>query len=43
MDINNITIKEFREKKGITQKELAVLTGLSYRTIQNYEAGGVIP
>lgn len=36
-------VKKLRERRGITQQELADLTGVSFRTIQNYEAGGVIP
>ena len=41
--MNNLNIKEERQKLGITQKELAKLVGVSITTIQNWEAGGVIP
>ncbi|MCG8207228.1 helix-turn-helix domain-containing protein [Tenacibaculum finnmarkense] len=43
MDINNLDIKEFRKKNKITQESLADLLGVSWRTIQNYEAGQKIP
>ena len=33
------TIKELRQKKEITQKELAELTGVSLRMIRAYEQG----
>lgn len=36
-------IKEFREKHNLTQEKLAELMGVSWRTIQNYEAGSKIP
>lgn len=32
-------IKELREKKGLTQKELARLMGVSHNTISGYETG----
>lgn len=35
--INNL--KQIREAAGITQAELAKLTGISVRVIQNYEQG----
>lgn len=37
------TIREKREKLGLTQSELAAIIGVSLRTIQNYEKDGVIP
>ena len=36
-------LKEMREAKGISQKELAEITGLSVRTIYRYEAGDTQP
>jgi len=33
----NERLKEIREKKGLTQEQLAKLSGLSTRMIQNYE------
>jgi predicted transcriptional regulator len=35
--------KTLRSLLGLTQQELAEKIGVSFRTIQNYEAGGVIP
>ena len=43
MTINSLDIREFRKKNGLTQGELAEILGLSERTVQNYESGGVIP
>lgn len=36
-------LREMRERKGISQKELAEITGLSVRTICRYEAGETQP
>lgn len=36
-------IRRKREELELTQSELASLVGVSLRTIQNYEKGGVIP
>ena len=35
-----LKIKEFREKKGFTQYQLAKQAGLNYRTIPAIENGG---
>jgi len=43
MIISGLYIKEFRKKNNLTQSELAELLGISERTVQNYESGGVIP
>lgn len=43
MIVSSLDIKQFREKQGLTQSELAELVGVTLRTIQNYEAGGEIP
>lgn len=43
MDINSLNIKKYRENKGLSQSELADMVGVSFRTIQNYEAGTKIP
>ena len=32
-------LKELRESRNLTQRELSELTGLSLRTIQHYEPG----
>lgn len=32
-------LKELRERKGFTQKELAEISGISLRTLQKYETG----
>ena len=34
--------KKIRKEKGLTQKELAELSGLTYSTIKNYEQGNTI-
>ena len=34
-----MTLQERRKKKGLTQKELAEMSGISKKTIQHYEAG----
>ena len=36
-------IKQFRKAKGLTQKQLADLTGLAEITIRQYEAGKYEP
>ena len=36
-------LKELREAKGISQAELGRLIGVSYRTVQSYEAGRSYP
>ena len=36
-------IKELRTKNGLTQKQLAKESGLSERSVQNYELGERIP
>lgn len=32
-------MKELRKKYGLTQKRLSEITGIPYRTIQNWEGG----
>lgn len=41
--MREIDIKKIRDKIGVSQEKLAEMIGVSLRTIQNYEAGGVIP
>ncbi len=36
-------IKKFRERNGLTQKQLAEICGVTLRTVQNWEAGKTIP
>ena len=38
-----MNVKELRKRMNLTQSELAKLCGVNSRTIQNWEAGGVIP
>lgn len=39
--MNNIELKELRNKSKITQEELAKLCNVSLRTIQNWEGGNI--
>jgi transcriptional regulator with XRE-family HTH domain len=41
--MNALEIKEKRKIIGLTQQELAVILGVSLKTVTNYENGGVIP
>lgn len=41
--MNELDIKSYREKNGITQEELAKRLGVHWRTIQNWESGTKIP
>lgn len=36
-------IKKIRERKNLTQKQLAEIRGVTLRTVQNWEAGKTIP
>lgn len=38
-----IDVKKIREAKGLTQKELADMCGVTTRTVQNWENGSTIP
>lgn len=39
VEYRNDRLKELREKNGITQKQLADLTGINIRAIRSYEQG----
>lgn len=41
--MNDLDIKEIREKLGVSQETLAEMIGVHPRTIQNWEAGSSIP
>lgn len=41
--MNELNIKEIRQKLGLTQVELAKRLGVDYRTVQNWEYGKAIP
>lgn len=41
--MNDLNIKEIRQKLGFSQTELAKRLGVDYRTIQNWEYGKTIP
>lgn len=41
--MNKVEVKEIREKMGISQEKFAKLLGVTARTVQNWESGGVIP
>lgn len=38
-----MSLKDLRQRAGMTQKEAAALFGLKYRTYQNYELGNTSP
>ena len=42
-DMENLDIKQIREKLGVTQEQFAEMVGVHPRTIQNWEAGSIIP
>lgn len=41
--MNDLNIKEIREKLGVSQETLAGMVGVHPRTIQNWESGTKIP
>lgn len=41
--MSNIDVRSIRRKMRVSQERLAELIGVSLRTVQNYENGGVIP
>ena len=41
--MNDLNIKEIREKLGVSQETLAEMVGVHPRTIQNWESGTKIP
>lgn len=41
--MNDLNIKEIREKLGVSQETLAKMVGVHPRTIQNWESGTKIP
>lgn len=41
--MNELEVKEIREKMGLSQERFAKLLGVTARTVQNWESGGVIP
>lgn len=41
--MNELEVKEIREKMGFSQERFAKILGVTARTIQNWESGGVIP
>lgn len=41
--MKEINVKEIRERMGLSQTEFAKMLGVHMRTVQNYEAGGIIP
>ena len=38
-----MSLKDLRQRSGLTQKEAAKVFGLKYRTYQNYELGNTSP
>jgi len=43
LTMNRLDIRKIRKAMGLTQTELAERLGVHYKTIQNWEKGGVIP
>ena len=43
MDINAETLRQIRNKSGLSQSKFAELLGLKFRSYQNYELGHPIP
>lgn len=43
MEINAETLRKIRDARGMTQKEFAKLLDISFRSLQDYEGGKVIP
>ncbi|MDR0830458.1 MAG: helix-turn-helix domain-containing protein [Prevotellaceae bacterium] len=41
--MNNKKIREIRENLDFSQEKFAEMLGVTLRTVQNYESGGVIP
>lgn len=41
--MSDLNIKEIRENLGLSQTDFARKIGVSLRTVQNYESGGVVP
>lgn len=41
--MNDLDIREIREKLGVSQESLAEMIGVHPRTIQNWESGSTIP
>ena len=41
--MNDIDVKRIRQELGLTQANFAKMLGVNPRTVQNWEAGGVIP
>lgn len=41
--MNNLDVKQLREQLGLSQEAFAELLGVHSRTVQNWEAGTVIP
>lgn len=41
--MERLDIKQIREKLGVTQEQFAEMVGVHPRTIQNWEAGSIIP
>jgi DNA-binding XRE family transcriptional regulator len=41
--MNDLDVKKIRKKIGVSQEVLAEMVGVHPRTVQNWEAGGVVP
>lgn len=41
--MSELEVKGIREKMGLSQERFAKLLGVTTRTVQNWESGGVIP
>lgn len=43
MKINSETLRQYRDKMGLSQKEFSEFLGISHRSLQGYESGDSIP
>lgn len=43
LNMSKLNVREIREKLALSQERFAKLLGVTTRTVQNWESGGVIP
>ncbi len=42
-DMTNFRLRELREEKGLSQRQLSTLTGISQANLSRWESGTIIP